>query len=252
MKKEYLLALTAFFMLSFTTVAITYAGEEAAPVSTIIKTYKEDINGDGKKEKIILKGIPYKQGQTYYKKIWSEIVFPNRLKLNIPYKPGYEPKIELVDLNHDGIKDMLESSATGGSGGIYNYRLDTVKKHKVISIPLPPSLNIQGQFANNYKAIITIQETKEIISLDVSHRKDDYIRLGLYQDNGLLNEATELMIYPTAFYQVIKVTGKKGFGIQSYRQISGAYHADSLGVLKATWYFENGKWQLIKTKWDNR
>ncbi|MGV3466887.1 MAG: hypothetical protein ACO1OT_16545 [Heyndrickxia sp.] len=252
MKKEYLLAITAFFMLSFTTVAITYAGEEAAPASSVIKTYKEDINGDGKKENIVLKGLLYKQGQSYYKKIWSEIVFPKHSKVIIRYSPGLEPKIQFVDLNHDGIKDMLGSSATGGSGGIYHYHLDTIKNYKAVNIPLPPPLNLQGQFENNFKAMLNIAETKEIIRLNVAKRKKDYIQTGLYQENGKLNEPTELMIDPVAMYKVVKVKGKKGYGLKSYRQISGAYHADLLGILTATWYYENGKWGLINTNWVKR
>ncbi|NEY97737.1 hypothetical protein [Heyndrickxia shackletonii] len=252
MKKEYLLAITAFFMLSFTTVAITYAGEEATPAISIIKTYKEDINGDGKKEKIVLKETPNQQGGKYYKKIWSEIVFQNKSIVKIKYSPGLEPKIEFTDLNHDGIKDMLASSSTGGSGGIYNYHLNTIKDQKAVAIPLPPQLNLQGQFENNFKATINVTETKERFHLNVINRKKEYIQTGLYQENGKLNEPTELMIDPVAMYKITKVRGKKGYGLRSYRQVSGAYHADSLGVLTATWYFENGKWNLIKTKWAKR
>lgn len=252
MKKEYLLAITAFFMLSFTTVAITYAGEEAAPANSIIKTYKEDVNGDGKKEKIVLKGIPYKQGDIYYKKIWSEIALPNHSTIKINYSPGLRPKIEFIDLNHDGIKDMLGSSATGGSGGINNYHLDTIKNHQAVTIPLPPHLNLQGQFENNFKAMVNIAETKETIHLNVNNHKKEYVQTGLYQENGTLNEPTELMIDHVAIYKLVKIQGKKGYGLRSYRQISGAYHADLLGVLTATWYFENGKWNLMKTKWAKR
>jgi len=251
MKKEYLLAITAFFMLSFTTVAITYAGEEATPVSTVIKTYKEDINGDGKKDKIILKGIPYQKGQTFFKKIWAEIVFPKHSKITIDYSPGLQPKIQFVDLNHDGIKDMLASSATGGSGGIYHYHLNTIKNYQAVDIPLPPPIDLQGQFENNFKAMLNIAETKEVIHLDVSKRKKDYVQIGLYQENGKLNEPSELMIDPVAMHKIVKVKGK-GYGLKSYRQISGSYHADLLGILTATWFYENGKWVLIKTNWVKR
>jgi hypothetical protein len=254
MKKEYLLAFSAFFMLSFTTVAITYAGDQSAPASNIIKTYKEDLNANGTKDKIVLKGLPIQQAQSHYKKIRSEIFLSNHSVIKIPYgpNPGFEPKIEFVDLNHDGKKELLESSATGGSGGNYNYHLDTLEDDKAVSIPLPTPLNIQGQFENNFKAMISIHETRETIHLDVVSRKNDYIRTGLYQNKGKLNEATELMIDPVALYKVVYVKGKKGYGLQSFRQISGTYHADALGTVEATWYFENGKWNLIKTKWKNR
>ncbi|MBS4173015.1 hypothetical protein [Bacillus sp. FJAT-49736] len=252
MKKEYLLALTAFFMLSFTTVAITYAGEEAAPASIIIKTYNKDVNGDGKKEKILLKGMPYQQGHSYFQKIWSEIVIPKHPLVTLPYKAGMAPKLEFADINHDKVKDIISSSATGGSAGLYHYRINSLKDNQITNIPLPAPLNLQGQFENSYKAFINIGDTKEIIRLDLAKRKKDYIRLGLFQDNGKLNEPTELIIAPVAQYKTVKIKGKKGYGLKSYRQISGAYHADLIGVLEATWYYDNGKWNLVKTQWNER
>ncbi|MGE8205824.1 hypothetical protein ACQKP0_14805 [Heyndrickxia sp. NPDC080065] len=248
MKHEYFFAFLAFFLMSLSTVAITYAGETAAIKEKIIQEYNVDVTGDQKPEKIVLKGIQVDPTSMYMKKVWAEITSSTNGKFQIDYELGYEPKIEFVDLNHDGVADLLESSATGGSGGLYNYHLSTLKDGKGLEIPLPPSLNIQGQFKDNYKAKITIPETKYTKVIDLSSRKKDYIRLGLYQENGKLNEPTELMIDPVAMYKVVKVQGREGYGLNAFRQISGASHADILGTVSSVWYYNNGSWQLINVK----
>ncbi|QQZ11245.1 hypothetical protein [Heyndrickxia vini] len=249
MKKEYVLAIFAFFFMSLSTVAISYAGESAKTNEKIIHEYKVDVTGDRKPDKIILKGIQVDVSSMYMKKIWTEITSSNNKKFRIEYEPGYKPKIEFADLNHDNVLDLLESSGTGGSGGIYNYRLTTLKDSKMIDIPMPPPLNVQGHFENYYKAHLTIPNINFTKNFNLSGRKKDYIRLGLFQENGMLNEPTELMIDPVAMYKIVKVKEKEGFGLISYRRVSGAYHADALGTIISVWYFENGKWKLIQTKW---
>lgn len=252
MKKEYLLAVTAFFFISLSTVMISYAGESSPQKEIIIHKYKKDITGDHKLDSIILKGVQIDESSQYMKKIWAEITLADNVKHQLDFAPGYEPKIEFVDLNHDGVLDLLESSATGGSGGMYNYSLSTFKGGKASEIPLPPPLNIQGHFEDNFQAVVLIPESNFTKKFDLASRKADYIRLGLYQENGKLNEPTELMIDPVAFYKAVQVNEKKGPGLKAYRQVSGAYHADIIGTIIADWYFENGNWQLINVKWEDR
>jgi len=65
----------------------------------------------------------------------------------------------------------------------------------------------------------------------------------------MLNEPAELMIDPIAFFQIVKINGKAGYGLKSYRQVSGAYHADGIGTIEVLSYFENGDWSTIKVEW---
>ncbi|OJH19465.1 hypothetical protein BLX88_09805 [Bacillus obstructivus] len=249
MKKEYVFGLLAFFFMSLCTVAITYAVESETVKEKVIHEYNMDVTGDKKNDHIVLKGIQIDPSSAYMKKIWAEITTSANTKYRIDYAPGYEPKIEFADLNHDGVVDLFQSSATGGSGGLNNYHLSTLKDGTASILPLPHSLNIQGHFENNFKASIQIPETQFTKTVDLSNRKKDYIRLGLYQKNGELNEPTELMIDPVAMYKIIKLNGTKEVGLKAYRQISGAYHADVLGTVTSIWNFENGTWKLKSAKW---
>ena len=38
------------------------------------------------------------------------------------------------------------------------------------------------------------------------------------------------------------------YGLKGVQQISGAYHADGIAFVESTWYYENGKWNLMDTK----
>ncbi|GIN58403.1 hypothetical protein J8TS2_27220 [Lederbergia ruris] len=221
----------------------------AAEQGRAILEYKHDVTGDGKADEIMVYGIPFKGDSPYYQKVWAEIMTSGGQKLKIDYEGGYEPKLDFADLNHDGVKDILYSSATGGSGGLYNYALHTAKGGKIKEIPLPTPLTIQGYFDQDFVAVIKIPGIEKPIILDLWNRRKDYISMGLYQKNGQLNEPTELMIDPIAFFEVIKIKGKNGYGLKGYRQISGAYHADGLGVVETDWYFENGKWHPVHIEW---
>ncbi|WP_064468652.1 hypothetical protein [Lederbergia galactosidilytica] len=244
MKKQLVCVLVMFiglFTFSFTT--------SAAEQSKAILEYKYDVTGDGKLDEIMVYGLPFKGDSPYYEKVWAEITTSEGKKLKIDYEGGYEPKLDFADLNHDGVKDILYSSATGGSGGLYNYALHTAKGGEIKEIPLPTPLAIQGQFDQDFVAVIEIPGLEKPIILDLWNRRKDYISIGLYQKNGQLNEPTELMIDPIAFFEVIKIEGKDGYGLKGYRQISGAYHADQLGIVETEWYYENGEWQPVHIEW---
>jgi len=244
-----MLGILAFLFMSVSTVAIADAGDKAKISKVTIHQYDEDVTGDGKKDLIVLEGIPFETGSLYMKKIWAQITVSEGKKFRIPYEPGYEPEMQFADLNHDGVKDMLGSSNSGGSGGIIQYRLDTLKGGILKNLPMPTGLKLTGKFENALSASLKIENTNETYLIDLRKRKKDYIRLGIYQKDGTLNEPLELMIDPVAVFKQVKIKGKKGYGLTGYQQVSGAYHADKLGNVISTWYLKNGKWELVKAKW---
>ncbi|MBP2239883.1 hypothetical protein J2Z40_000436 [Cytobacillus eiseniae] len=247
MRKEMIFALAALF---FMTLSITgvYAGEEDNKWITI-STSKQDVTGDKKEDTIIIKGLPYEEGEThsFLKEIQLQINASNGKVYTIALDGGYSPKIKFLDLNHDGIKDMFVSSDTGGSGGITNHYLYTLKDFNLTDLTVPDALVINGQFQNGYKASITIQETGESVTFDLRNRGKEYEKSGLYI-NGKLSEPTELMVDPFAVLKPKLVTDDKMYGLIGYQAISGAYHADRIAIVKSIWLYENGKWVLKDTK----
>ncbi|MCR2822377.1 hypothetical protein [Lederbergia panacisoli] len=242
------------YVMMLVAVALLFTLPNISPVSAAknpktILEYYHDVTGDGTPEKVTVYGISFKDNKDYYQEVLAEIDVKGNRKITINYEGGFEPKLEFADLNHDGVDDILYSSATGGSGGLYNYALHTVKDGKLFELPLPEPLEIESSFQNNFRAVMTIPGIKNPIHLDLTSRKADYIRLGLYQKNGTLNEPAELMIDPIAIFKIVKINGKDGYGLKSYRQVSGAYHADGIGTVEVLSYYENGRWNTIDVQW---
>jgi hypothetical protein len=251
MRKELLFAFGAFFIMSLHAIAGTFtekSAEQPEMNQLTVNTYKVDVTGDGKKDNIQLKAIPFSPDALFSKEVWAEITTSNGSEIRIDYEGGYEPQIEFVDLNHDGIKDMFYTAATGGSGGLYDMALHTLADNKLLDLGLPEGLTIQAQFQNNYQATITFSDSNQSYTIDLSDRKEDYERLGIYTD-GELNEPMELMVLPIAFYEPVRIEGKSGKGLKGYQQISGAYKADVIGTAASYWYYENDEWNLIKIDW---
>lgn len=223
------------------------AEQPSDPIS--IHSYHEDVTGDGQSDTIDLKGELFAPDGQYYQHIWADITDANNHSWTIPYGGGYEPSIQFVDLNHDNQNDIFYQSATGGSGGLYTSKLHTIENNQLIEIPLPNNQPIERKFIDDFKASITLLPGEAPIIIDLSDRKDEYIRLNIYDENGNLLEPTSLMIDPVAMFEPVNLSERNGYGLKSYQQISGAYHADGIGVVESLWYYEKGKWKLLKTTW---
>ncbi|KAB2331502.1 hypothetical protein F7731_18080 [Cytobacillus depressus] len=245
MKKEMVFALAAFFFLSMSALTGVYADENDNKWQTISKE-KVDITGDGKKDLIIIKGLPYEEGTEFLKEIEMEIKTTNKKSLTINFDGGFNPRADYIDLNHDGLKDIFVAVDTGGSGGITKHYLYTAKNSTLTYLSVPDPLVINSQFLDGYKASITIQETGESYTFNLSNRAKDYEKTGLYQ-NGKLSEPTELMVDPYSLLKPVQISGKQ-YGLKGTQAVSGAYHADGIAIIESLWIYENGKWTLKNTR----
>ncbi|MET3698978.1 hypothetical protein SAMN05877753_110212 [Bacillus oleivorans] len=245
MNKHLVILGFAFFLLSLPVLAntITDMNRANGVENKIVKEYQEDITGNGKKDKIVIKGVPYDETSLYLKEITLQVETDQSQTFSVQLEGGYDPFADFQDMNHDGVMDVFTSVATGGSGGIYNYYLYSFKDNQQFNLTVPKPLMIQAQFLDNYKATVTIPETKQSYTIDLKERKKEYDRLGLYI-NGKLNEPTELMVDPYSFMKPQEF-GDKGYGLKAIQAISGAYHADRIGQVESDWYYKDGKWNLM-------
>lgn len=235
----------ALFFLSLNSLTAVYALDSNEKEEILLEE-KADISGDGKPETITLKGIPYEEGAAYLKEIFMRITGSNGKSVQVELDGGYGPDVAFVDLNHDGIEDMLISIPSGGSGGMTNYSIFTFKDFQLKEMTSPDPLTITSQFLDQYQASITIDNTGQSLTFDLKNRKEDYDRLGIYQ-NGKLNEPRELIIDPFSTLKPIKLKDNS-IGLLAVQQISGAYRADGIAIIEAVWKYENDKWNLLDTK----
>lgn len=251
MKKEFGLALLALFFMSLNAITGAYADENDRKTVTedklqTIVNEEMDVSGDGKPEMIEIKGVRYEKGSSYLKEIFLEITASNGKVYRAELESGFDPILEFIDLNHDGIKDMFINIPTGSSGGISNFFLYTLKDFQLINIGIPDPLMITSEFQDGYKAVLTIDNTGKSYTFDLKERKEEYDRLGLYQ-KGKLNEPRELMVDPYSSLKPV-IIKDESFGLRGIQQVSGATHADGIAFVESIWFYEKGKWKLIDTK----
>lgn len=219
------------------------------PEFEVIKTYEEDLTGNGVKEVIELKGMLFSPDSNYYRDLVAVITTSENNVWEIPYMGGYNPNLAFIDLNHDKVNDIFFQSATGGSGGLYQYHLHTLIHNKLAELPLPEQPFVKGKFQDGFKVEVTISPDLEPTIVNVKDKEDEYVRLGIYNKEGKLLQKTSAMVDPIAFLEPKFISKSKGYGLKSYQQVSGAYHADQLGTVESLWYFDRDKWILLQTKW---
>lgn len=248
MKKKLVLFFATFVSITLTVFAVTYAGETNEK-TIIVSEEKVDVTGDGKKDLILIKGTPFEEGGQFLKSITLEVIAAKDKTFKINLEGGYDPSTLYRDMNHDGVKDIFISIPTGGSGGLSNFYLYSFKDFITTDLTVPQPLAISSQFEEGYKASITIEETGESYSFDLSDRKEDYDRIGLYK-NGKLNEPTELMILPFGTLKPV-IVKENLYGFIGSQRISGAYNADGIANVESIWFYDKGKWNLISTRVKN-
>lgn len=240
MKYKYILLLTIIpfiFQLSFVTNGMKEEVEK-------INTEHMDITGDKKPDTIIISGEKYEKDSPFYREIFLDVELSNGTNYHLPLEAGYNPIIDYVDLNNDGVLDVFITIDSGGSGGIQYYNGFSFKNGKLKDLGAPPPVDIYGQFLNNYKAEIMINQKTEII--DLTKRKKEYDDLGIYL-HSKLSEPTELMVDEYSKMKISKNNRNKTILIGS-QLVSGAYHADGIAIVESTWIWKHNKWNLIRTE----
>lgn len=240
MKFKYILLLTLIPLMFHLNLVTNGMKEEVEKINT----EHMDVTGDKKLDTIIISGEKYEDDSPFYREIFLDVELSDGATYHLPLQAGYDPIIDYVDLNNDGVLDVFITIDSGGSGGIQYYHGFSFKNGKLKDLGAPPPVNIYGQFLDNYQAEITIGKKKELI--DLSSRKKDYEELGIYL-NGQLSEPTELMVDEYSKMKVRKNNRNKTILIGS-QLVSGAYHADGIARVESTWIWKNNKWNLISTE----
>jgi hypothetical protein len=245
MKKELILAVAAYFLLSISVITVGYAVEESAKTITISEKYA-DITGDNLNDGIILKGVPYQNENSYLKKIFIDVSASNQKVYIIPLESGAKASFRPIDLNNDGVKDIFATVLTGGSGGITINYLYSVKDFMLTNISVPDPLELESRFINGYKAFVKIKETGKTYLFTLQDRKKYYEKLGLYH-KGKLNEPTELTVNPYNRLEPTRIKNGK-MGLRGIQRITGIANADTIAYVESFWSYGDGKWNFINAE----
>lgn len=244
MKKELLMVIVSFFLMSLTAITGVYAIGENKIIT--ISEKKVDISGDGIDEVIVLKGVPYQEDDSFLKKIFIEVAGSNGKLYTFPLESGSKASLLLVDLNDDGIKDIFSTVLTGGSSGVIINSLFSLKNFIHTVLPLPEPLEMEGKFLNGYKAEVKLVQTGKTYLFHLRDRMNYYKKLGFYF-KGKLNEPAELTINPFNSLEPIPLKNGK-IGLLGLQRVTGVANADTIATVESKWVYENGKWKLLGTE----
>src|SRR5690625_7583476 len=97
---------------------------------------EEDITGDGIREYIILEGYLLSENSNYYTDVWVDIQSSFAQQWKISFPGGYHPILELLDITHDGLVDLIYEFAVKVHGRHFNYILYPLVFYSVYIVEL--------------------------------------------------------------------------------------------------------------------
>jgi hypothetical protein len=218
---------------------------QASAYGIPIQTLTGDVTGDRQLDQITLYGTKRSPDSPYYEKLNIVVQSsPHHPVIVIPISSGgYNPYMKLCDFNGDEVEDILVGAETGGSAGISDYLLYTVKNNQPLSLPLPQPLTGEGVYKDNYMVYFKINETGKVYKMDTSHRKELYDKEGIYK-NGKLLKPTSATINAFGKLEPIHAVTETQCSLIGLQRISGIYNADAIGYLVSLW-----KWNPHMNKW---
>ncbi|MEW9050552.1 MAG: hypothetical protein AB2392_05305 [Neobacillus sp.] len=245
MKKEFLLIAASFFLMSTTVITGVYAIENDGKKEITISKTESDLTGDGNIESLYLKGVPYKDDESFLRSIFIDIETIEGDNIHIPLESGNKAAVKLIDINGDGIKEVLTNVYIEGNNGTISSYLYSLKDGVRKELTVPDPIEMESHFENGYKAQLTIKPTGKTYSFDLRERKKYYKKLGLYY-KGKLNEPTELKINSFSTLKPSRTTTGL-MGLKGIQRITGIANGDTIAYVESSWSFRDGKWTLIDT-----
>ena len=222
---------------------------------TIISSAVGDVTGDRVPDYVYLTG--YRNQDSPF---WQHITLMIQdgathqqytIQLDPNANAGYNPDVFLGDFTKDGVSDILVRIDSGGSGAFtYDYVFSFVN-HQSRSLFDFNVYNQQNQynvvFMNGYRVSVTSLATNNTFLIDISGRGADYLSQ-IYDNNGMLKAPIQGFADGVSGFYPVDMDRDGRYEIQAYQQISGLYHADSLGYVINTLQWD-GRQFAIWQQW---
>ncbi|MBU5437185.1 hypothetical protein KQI42_04140 [Tissierella sp. MSJ-40] len=224
----------------------------------IIEELQGDINGDKIKDRVLLIGEKENEDDIYNKSIFLKVVDGKSKKVSdikINDFGGYEGKLFLGDFTGDKVEEAMIVTNTGGSGGMVDTRIISMKDNKgkiIFDGKDNLGINFKGKFADNFKAELKEDTLDEKLVIDLSAFKDSYIEQGIYDKNGKLLKETEPWTDPFSGLNPIDVDGDGVYELLGHQTIAGAYHANTISRLNSIFKYEDGEWKVKETEYTTK
>jgi len=216
----------------------------------IISYARGDVTGDRIPDNIYLTGIktidsPFIQNITL---VIQDGKTGMRNYVSFKSNAGYNPTIILRDFTGNGVKDILISIASGGSGGIMFYYIYSAINN------IPELLFDYNIFNETYKYKVIYKDfyKVEVINvtdkikyiIDISYKGQDYLN-EIYDSNGKLKSQIEGFVNPLSGLYPIDFDSDGIYELIGYQRIAGLYNADSLGYIQTGLQWSGKKFDIF-------
>ncbi|WHX98728.1 VCBS repeat-containing protein [Neobacillus sp. DY30] len=212
---------------------------------SVVSSASGDVTGDRIPDNVYLTGIktpasPFTQNITL-------VVQDGRTGSvnNVPLREnaGYNPTVFLGDFTGNGVKDILISIATGGSGGIMYHYIYSFVEHTPQLLFDFNLYNMQYQYEvsyqDNYKVEVVSKVNNKKYIIDISTKGPEYLN-EIYDENGKLKSPITGFVNPLSGLYPVDFDSNKVYELLAYQKIAGRYNADSLGyVLNTLGWLDN-------------
>ncbi len=205
----------------------------------IVSIARGDVNGDGVPDNVYLTGV--RTPESPFVQRITLVIQDGRTGTSnrIPLKSdaGYNPTLFLGDFTGDGVKDIMISIASGGSGGtMYYYIYSYVGNNPKLLFDYEV-FNEAYQYEVNYMDFYKVQvksiKNNTMYIIDISNRERDYLN-EIYDQNGKLKSPIKGWVNPISGLYPIDFDSNGVYELLAYQRIAGRYNADSLGYVLTT------------------
>ena len=164
--------------------------------------------------------------------------------MKLPNVGGYNNKLSIGDFSGDKVNDVLVTIPCGGSGGYVEHRIVTfVGEPKIIFGETEnKGIVITGDFIDGFRVELTEETTKRKAIVDLSNKKDIYIKSNFYDASGKLLRQQTVSISPMEEMDPIDVESDGIYEIRGVQRVIGIYNADTVAYIYSIWKYENQKW----------
>lgn len=218
--------------------------------SIVVSSARGDVTGDGIPDNVYLTGVKTPDSP-FTQKITLVIQDCRTGRVNrVPLESdaGYNPTLFLGDFTGNGVKDIMISIASGGSGGIMYYYIYSAVGNRPRLLFDYNVFNEAYQYQVNYQdyykvKVINITECLKYI-IDISCKDQAYLN-EIYDTGGRLKVPVEGFVSPLSGLYPIDFDTDGVYELLAYQRISGRFAADALGYVQTTLKWNNRNFALV-------
>lgn len=220
----------------------------------ILGTVEADVTGDGLVDTVYLTGCRkhidsiYTDDLRLSVKSGADATFKTH---SLSRLGGYRTNLFAGDFSGDKVPDVYLEVESGGSGGWSYHNIVSFNSNETKEIfgnNNNQSRSIKGEFVDGLKVELTNITNGKTVAIDVSDRLQDYLRLGIYGEDGIIQKETQTMTAPFSRLAPIDYDNDGVFELKGIQRISGAYRADGIADVESVLKYKNEDWELKSVK----